>query len=144
MLSLVTTSVLLFIISFFLYNLDLMLLIASYGHLTSCCLTRVMACCVLACFHPHLSSYPRSIDVIFQYLLQTRLKQKVAANLVAKERQRTAQLMRAGSMKNDKYDYQETADMESSVSTPSNSVQESPFNRDSLGETAINLDKVQT
>lgn len=79
---------------------------------------------------------------LFQYLLQTKLKEKVAANLVAKERQKTAQLLRAGSLKDDKYDYQEQAEITSSVSTPSNSYWESPFNQDSLGETAIHLDKV--
>ncbi|KAL4230121.1 Phosphoacetylglucosamine Mutase [Mactra antiquata] len=73
--------------------------------------------------------------------IKTKLKEKVAANLVAKERQRTAQLLRAGSLKDDKYDYQEQAEITSSVSTPSNSYWDSPFNQDSLGETAIHLDK---
>ncbi|XP_052793086.1 pericentriolar material 1 protein-like isoform X3 [Mya arenaria] len=88
-----------------------------------------------------------SDDEEVKYLLQMKLKQKVAANLVAKERERnlgnqvSRSLLRSGSMKNDKYDYQEQAEVASSVSTPSNSYWESPFNQDSLGETAIHLDK---
>ncbi|XP_053399542.1 pericentriolar material 1 protein-like isoform X2 [Mercenaria mercenaria] len=80
-------------------------------------------------------------DEEIKYLLQTKLKQKVASNLVAKERQKTAQLIRTGSLKNDKYDYQEQAEVTSSVSTPSNSFWDNPFASDSLGETVINLDK---
>lgn len=80
-------------------------------------------------------------DEEVKYLLQNKLKEKVAANLVAKERQRTAQLLRTGSMKNDKYDYQEQAEVTSSVSTPSNSYLDNPFADDSLGETVIHLDK---
>lgn len=75
-------------------------------------------------------------------MLQTKLKQKVAANLVAKEKKKAAQMIRSGSLKNEKYDYQELAEVSSSVSTPSNSFWENPFASDSLGETAINLDKV--
>ncbi|XP_060554771.1 pericentriolar material 1 protein-like isoform X2 [Ruditapes philippinarum] len=73
--------------------------------------------------------------------IKTKLKMKVAANLVAKERQKTSQLIRTGSLKNDKYDYQEPAEIDSSVSTPSNSFWDNPFNSDSLGETVIHLDK---
>jgi len=80
--------------------------------------------------------------MLLYLLLVYLLKQKVAANLVAKERRRVAQFLRSGSMKDDKYDYQEPADVASSVSTSSNSVWEAPFNRDALGETAIKLDEV--
>lgn len=81
---------------------------------------------------------------VFQYLLQTKLKQKVAANLVAKERQKAAALLRSGSLKDDEYDYQEQAEVTSSVSTPtqSSSYWDNPFASDSLGETVIHLDKV--
>ncbi|KAH3829898.1 pericentriolar material 1 protein-like isoform X2 [Dreissena polymorpha] len=94
-----------------------------------------------------------SDDEEVKYLLQMKLKQKVAANLVAKEREREksgqtqgkgqsrGQLLRSGSMKNDQFDYQEPADEDSSVSTPSNSYWDSPFNQDSLGETVVHLDK---
>ncbi|XP_052078856.1 pericentriolar material 1 protein-like isoform X7 [Mytilus californianus] len=50
-------------------------------------------------------------------------------------------LLRGGSIANDAFDYIENADNDSSLSTPSNSYWENPFAQDSLGDTAINLNK---
>ncbi|KAK3100261.1 hypothetical protein FSP39_017062 [Pinctada imbricata] len=50
-------------------------------------------------------------------------------------------LARGQSLQNDMFDYEENADNDSSLSTPSNSVWENPFAQDSLGDTAIHLDK---
>lgn len=74
-------------------------------------------------------------------LLQKKLKKKVAASLEEKRRQKAVQLIQSGSLKNDKYDYQEPAEVTSSVSTPSDSLWENPFASDSLGQTAVDLEK---
>lgn len=51
-------------------------------------------------------------------------------------------LRRGHSLHNNPFDYEENADNDSSLSTPSNSYWDSPFAQDSLGETVIHLDKV--
>ncbi|XP_062615320.1 pericentriolar material 1 protein-like isoform X1 [Saccostrea cucullata] len=50
-------------------------------------------------------------------------------------------LNRGQSLQNNPFDYEENADNDSSLSTPSNSYWDSPFNQDYLGDTVINLDK---
>jgi hypothetical protein len=51
-------------------------------------------------------------------------------------------LARGQSIQNNPFDYEENADNDSSLSTPSNSYWDSPFAQDSLGDTVIHLDKV--
>ncbi|PVD34338.1 hypothetical protein C0Q70_05609 [Pomacea canaliculata] len=63
--------------------------------------------------------------------------------LLEQQQKQKSQEARAncGSLKNSKFDYTEAAVSTSSVSTPTNEVGESPFSRDSLGDTVIHLDK---
>lgn len=65
--------------------------------------------------------------------------------LLEQQQKQKSQEARAncGSLKNSKFDYTEAAVSTSSVSTPTNEVGESPFSRDSLGDTVIHLDKVR-
>lgn len=52
-------------------------------------------------------------------------------------------LQQTGSLNNENFDYVETAENTSSLSTPSTtSLKESPFAQDSLGDTVIHLDQV--
>lgn len=50
-------------------------------------------------------------------------------------------LARGESLHNDQFDYVETADYDSSLSTPSTSYWDNPFSQE-LGDTVIHLDKV--
>nr|KAG5706312.1 hypothetical protein BaRGS_026094 [Batillaria attramentaria] len=69
---------------------------------------------------------------------EARVRQHASA--LERKKHRRA-LARGSSLKNDKFDYVENAATTSSLSTPTNDVGESPFSRDSLGETVIHLDK---
>ncbi|KAL3878634.1 hypothetical protein ACJMK2_030966 [Sinanodonta woodiana] len=69
--------------------------------------------------------------------VRAKLREKVSAV----EKRKLSKLPRSNSMKSDQYDYQEEAEITSSVSTPSTAYWESPFAHESLGETVINLDK---
>ena len=57
--------------------------------------------------------------------------------------ERRRRLPRGQSLQNEQFDYEENAENDSSLSTPSNSYWDSPFAQDSLGDTAIHLDKVK-
>ncbi|KAK7496607.1 hypothetical protein BaRGS_00012259 [Batillaria attramentaria] len=70
--------------------------------------------------------------------VKARVRQHASA--LERKKHRRA-LARGSSLKNDKFDYVENAATTSSLSTPTNDVGESPFSRDSLGETVIHLDK---
>ncbi|KAK3606346.1 hypothetical protein CHS0354_041982 [Potamilus streckersoni] len=69
--------------------------------------------------------------------VRAKLREKVSAV----EKRKLSKLPRSNSMKSDQYDYQEEAEITSSISTPSTAYWESPFAHESLGETVINLDK---
>lgn len=71
--------------------------------------------------------------------VKARVRQHASA--LERKKQREKGLFRGNSLKNDKFDYAENALTTSSLSTPTNDVGESPFSRDSLGETVIHLDK---
>ena len=72
------------------------------------------------------------------------LMSQARARTEASRNARDAMLTRGQSLQNDPFDYEENADNDSSLSTPSNSYWDSPFNLDSLGDTVIHLDKVQS
>ena len=74
---------------------------------------------------------------------QARVRQHASALERKKQKQRGWGMARGSSLKNDKFDYVEAAVTTSSLSTPTNDVGESPFSRDSLGDTVIHLDKVR-
>ena len=72
--------------------------------------------------------------------VKARIRQHASA-LERKKKQKVWLTTRTGSLKNDKFDYAEQAADTSSLSTPTNE-NESPFSRDSLGDTVIHLDQV--
>ena len=72
------------------------------------------------------------------------LMSQARARTEASRNARDAMLTRGQSLQNDPFDYEENADNDSSLSTPSNSYWDSPFNQDSLGDTVIHLDKVKS
>uniref|UniRef100_K1R4A2 Pericentriolar material 1 protein n=1 Tax=Magallana gigas TaxID=29159 RepID=K1R4A2_MAGGI len=66
----------------------------------------------------------------------------VGARARTESSRNTQSMLRRGhSLQNNPFDYEENADNDSSLSTPSNSYWDSPFAQDSLGETVIHLDK---
>ena len=65
------------------------------------------------------------------------------ASALERKKQRNWSAAQGNSLKNDKFDYAEMAITTSSMSTPTNDNGESPFSRDSLGDTVIHLDKVR-
>ncbi|XP_076446756.1 uncharacterized protein LOC143284040 isoform X2 [Babylonia areolata] len=73
--------------------------------------------------------------------VKARVRQHASALERKKQKQRSWGGVRGNSLKNDKFDYAEPAVTTSSLSTPTNDVGESPFSRDSLGDTVIHLDK---
>ncbi|KAL8569320.1 hypothetical protein ACOMHN_024268 [Nucella lapillus] len=73
--------------------------------------------------------------------VKARVRQHASALERKKQKQRVWSGARGNSLKNDKFDYAEAALTTSSLSTPTNDVGESPFSRDSLGDTVIHLDK---
>ena len=74
-------------------------------------------------------------------LPQARVRQHASA--LERKKQRSWSAAQGNSLKNDKFDYAEMAATTSSLSTPTNDNGESPFSRDSLGDTVIHLDKVR-
>ena len=73
--------------------------------------------------------------------VQARVRQHASA--LERKKQRNWSAAQGNSLKNDKFDYAEMAVTTSSMSTPTNDNGESPFSRDSLGDTVIHLDKVR-
>ncbi|XP_056010025.1 pericentriolar material 1 protein-like isoform X3 [Ostrea edulis] len=67
--------------------------------------------------------------------------EQVRARNVPTFRTGQSALARGQSIQNNPFDYEENADNDSSLSTPSNSYWDSPFAQDSLGDTVIHLDK---
>ena len=74
-------------------------------------------------------------------LAQARVRQHASA--LERKKQRGWGTAQGSSVNNDKFDYAEVAATTSSLSTPTNDDGESPFSRDSLGDTVIHLDKVR-
>lgn len=69
-------------------------------------------------------------------------EEDVGARARTESSRNTQSMLRRGhSLHNNPFDYEENADNDSSLSTPSNSYWDSPFAQDSLGETVIHLDK---
>ena len=97
--------------------------------------------CPQARVRQHPSVFGVSVCEKTPICLQARVRQHASA--LERKKQRSWSAAQGNSLKNDKFDYAEMAVTTSSMSTPTNDNGESPFSRDSLGETVIHLDKVR-